>query len=311
MTSSEEISIGVEELLAQAKRLGLVPSYRIGTVLATSSRANVMVTLDNDTVPSRCYNFAGPLFTGQRVLTMSVKPHGVYVISRGSAGSPVPLVQTFIQVTGGVWTPPAGLTYATVEVQAAGGGGAGAAITAAAQWSFGDGGGGGEYARGNFSAAELGTADIAVVVGSGGAGGVGAAGGSTGGTSSFAAPGGTMTAIGGGGGSSRTASGTLNFSADTQTRVGGTGGTGGTMRIAGNPGGMGIAITTPPTGVRAGDGGSSFLGGATLESLNANGKTGASYGGGGSGAANSASQVAARNGGTGAQGIVVVTSYFN
>lgn len=93
MTSPEQISLGVEELLLQAKRLGLTPVYRLGTVLATTGAdvSGIMVTLDNDILPSRCYNFAGPLVAGDRVLTITVKPQGVYVIGNAS-GRPNPAV---------------------------------------------------------------------------------------------------------------------------------------------------------------------------------------------------------------------------
>lgn len=82
---SEAGTEAVEALLAQAQRLGLVPSYRLGTVLAASGVSGVMVTLDNDTAPSRCFNFAGPLAAGDRVFTCAIRPQGIYVF--GSAPS--------------------------------------------------------------------------------------------------------------------------------------------------------------------------------------------------------------------------------
>lgn len=86
MTSPETISIGIEELLGQAKRLGLTPVYRQGTVLGTTTPglSSVMVTLDNDDAPSRCYNFMGQLDAGDRVLVLVVKPQGLYVLGQGT-----------------------------------------------------------------------------------------------------------------------------------------------------------------------------------------------------------------------------------
>jgi hypothetical protein len=76
-----------QELLAQTQRLGLAPVYRRGTVLANSSSAPVvMVTLDNDTDPVPCFNYAGPLFTNERVLVQGIKPHGLYVLGRSGLG---------------------------------------------------------------------------------------------------------------------------------------------------------------------------------------------------------------------------------
>ncbi len=82
MTAPNESSVAVEELLAQAKRLGLFPRYRIGTVFASvgCNNVSVMVTLDNDLAPSRTYNYVGSLTIGSRVLVLEIKPHGLYTI---------------------------------------------------------------------------------------------------------------------------------------------------------------------------------------------------------------------------------------
>lgn len=307
LSPGESSEILVQAVLEQSRRLGLVPVYRVGTVFAdTSVNGRAMVTLDNDTVPTPCFNYAGAMGAGQRALVMFIKPHGAYVIGR-VAIDVLPNRQIFTDtVTPGTWTKPLGMIYADVEVQAGGGGGGGANITIASQWSFGDGGGGGEYCRARLLSSQM--ADtVTVTVGAGGtvsAGGVG----NTGGTSSFGA---LVTAIGGGGGSTRPATTTLNYSSNTQTRVGGTGGVGGDVSVAGSPGSYGLAIGSPATAIRAGDGGSAFLGGGTVESLGTDGKTGDNYGGGGSGAANAASQGTARSGGAGGPGIVIVTSYFS
>lgn len=89
MTSPEVFSIGVKELLDQAKRLGLIPTYRQGTVLLTTTPGivSVMVTLDNDTMPSRCYNYAGQLTTGDRVLVLAIRPQGLYVLGASNVSA--------------------------------------------------------------------------------------------------------------------------------------------------------------------------------------------------------------------------------
>lgn len=85
---TDQVVIGVEELLAQAQRLGLTPVYRLGTVLAdpAATSTGVMVVLDNDTTASRCFNYGGSLHAGDRVLTVSVRPQGIYVLGQASTG---------------------------------------------------------------------------------------------------------------------------------------------------------------------------------------------------------------------------------
>lgn len=207
----------------------------------------------------------------------------------------------------GTWTKPTGATWVCIEIQGAGGPGGGASATGASQWSVGDGGGGGEYARVWVPASSL-TDTVAVTVGVGGTG-VTTGAGLAGGTTSFGA---YLTAIGGGPGSQRAASGTLNFSSASLQRIGGTGG-GGTLtadlRIPGSAGGSGIALGfTGATTVRGGDGGASFWGAAQpAPDGHQNGVNGMAYGGGGTGAGNSASQ-SARTSGNGANGRVVITT---
>lgn len=304
LSNADNAEAVVGALLAQAKRFGLTTNFRTATVLAPSNTdGRVMVTLDNDTIPVPVFNYAGPLATGQRVVVVPVAPHGLFAIGAINASS-LPLAETFTVTGTARFTKTAGLIYARIQVQAAGGSGGGAGVTAAGQWAFGDGGGGGEYAEGIFLASQISDAGEIVTVGQGGIGSTGA--GTSGSNSSFGT---LVTCVGGNGGSVRTATNTLNYSSNTQTRNGGSGGTGGTIRVAGSPGGMGIGITSVAQGVRAGDGGQSFLAGGFVESLNLAGSPGRLYGGGGPGVANSAGQaaIAAMAGGN---GIVIVTSYF-
>lgn len=303
LTPADAASTTISALLDNGRRLGLFPIYRTGTVFADAETpGRAMVTLDNDIAPVPAFNYAGPLAASQRVITIMIPPHGLYILGAVNA-SPIPTVETFTVTGTATYTKTSGLVYARVQVQAGGGAGGGANATAAGQWSFGDGGGGGEYAEGLFLASQIGSTET-VTVGRGGLGSTGA--GTVGLNSSF---GSLITCVGGGLGSVRPASSTANFSQNTATRNGGSGGAGGTTRVAGNPGGLGFAINSAGTGVRAGDGGSSFLAGGYVESLNGAGSPGRTYGGGGPGVANSASMsaVAAMAGGN---GIVIVTSYF-
>lgn len=304
LTGADQATVTVGALLDNAKRLGLMPGYRTGTAFAEATAdGRAMVTLDGDTAPVPAFNYGGTLAPRQRVITISIPPHGLYIIGAVNV-SPLPLIEQFTVTGTARFTKTAGMIYALVEVQAAGGSGGGAGATGVSQWSFGDGGGGGEYARGIFLASQISDSGEIVTVGQGGIASTGN--GAAGTNSSF---GSLITCVAGNGGSVRTATGTLNYSANTQTRSGGGGGTGGTFRVAGSPGGMGIGITSTAQGVRAGDGGQSFMAGGRVESLNLAGTVGRPYGGGGSGSANSASQAAAA-GGPGADGIVIVTSYF-
>lgn len=304
LTGSDQASVTVGALLDNAKRLGLLPAYKTGTIFADATTdGRAMVTLDNDTAPVPAFNYAGPLASGHRVITIAIPPHGLYIIG-AIAPSALPVVETFAVTGTATYTKPSGLIYVDVEVQAGGGAGGGATATGVGQWSTSDGGGGGEYARGIFLAGSLGATET-VTIGQGGIAASGASG-TAGGGSSF---GSLITTIAGGGGTTRAATNTANFTSNTQTRSGGAGGTGGTYRVAGSPGGMGIGIGSATTGVRAGDGGQSFLAGGRVESLNIVGGAGRLYGGGGAGAATSASQSAVA-GGAGGDGIVIVTSYF-
>lgn len=305
LSSGDNAESTIRALRDQAARLGFMPDYRTGSAFSAATvDGRVMVLMDGDEQPVPAFNYAGPLATGQRLITVRIAPHGLYVFGAISTAF-VPLVEQFTVTGTSRFTKTAGMLYAIVEVQAAGGAGGGAGATGVSQWSFGDGGGGGEYARGILLASQISDAGEIVTVGQGGIAGTGN--GAAGTSSSF---GSLITCVAGGGGSVRTATGTLNYSANTQTRNGGGGGTGGTTRIAGSPGGMGIGITSTPQGVRAGDGGQSFLAGGRVESLSLPGTVGRPYGGGGSGAANSASLPAVA-GGAGADGIVIVTSYFS
>lgn len=85
--------------------------------------------------------------------------------------------------TSGTYTPTNGMSTAIIEVQGAGGAGGGCPATGPSTISIGVPGSAGAYAKGRYTAVEIG-ASQAITVGAGGSGVVGATGGG-GGTSSF------------------------------------------------------------------------------------------------------------------------------
>jgi hypothetical protein len=201
-----------------------------------------------------------------------------------------------------------GLKAVKVRVVGAGGGGGGAGAAGSGNHSAGGGGGGGGYAEKYIDEASLVT-DTTITVGAGGAGGTSGTSyaGNAGGTSSFGTQ---AVATGGEGG------GTVTNSALMVGAVGGDGGSG----VVGGP--IGILATGGPgmTGNGYGTlshgapGGGSFMGGGgagvytPAGSAEITGTAGGKYGGGGGGASVN-SNGSARNGGTGAQGIVIVEVY--
>lgn len=199
----------------------------------------------------------------------------------------------------GTWTRPTACRAIQFQMVGGGGGGGGVDNTSSGHYGVGGGGGAGETV---IHFIENPSASYSVVIGSGGAGGV-ATGGSGGVTTSF----GALTALGGGGGSSL-ASNTL-----TVLTAGGSGGSGGAgtvdVRFPGQPGAMGVAVSTGR--LISGDGGPSSLGGGAQgrNVASANGLTPTGYGGGGSGGAR-AGAVATSNGGAGAPGVVIVWEYY-
>ena len=187
-----------------------------------------------------------------------------------------------------------------VRVQGGGGGGGrtdGVINTGAA------GGGGGVYAESFISDLSTITDPITVAVGGGGAGGtsVGAGTGGTGGASSF---GSLVVASGGLGGGRGFGTGRSGGPNDIATSGAGD------VVIAGGSGHpcffQNTDVTTGPFG---GAGGASRLGNGSRYTLpNNNGAVGVGAGSGGGGASNGGSAVL-RNGGAGAQGIVIVELY--
>lgn len=184
-----------------------------------------------------------------------------------------------------------------------GGGGGGCAATGAGQYSAGTGGSGGGYFERWLTAAEL-AASETVTVGQAGSTGAGAAGGA-GVASSFGAHATGNGGNGGSGGGATSGNGALLGPAGATA-------TGGDVNITGSSGGQNWASGTSNL-AWGGEGGSTPLGaGGTTRITITGGGAGddaEGYGAGGSGAVNGPGQGAAKAGGAGVPGIVIVDVY--
>ncbi len=212
-------------------------------------------------------------------------------------------VDIFSTVGADTWEKPPGARVIRVQVQAGGGAGGGVVTTAAGEACAGGGGAGGAYAESWFAATEV-ADSVTVTVGSGGTGGTGTGGSGT--TSSF---GSQVTGSGGpGGGSTGTATSNAGISGATSASQTMTG----DIQIAGQGGGAGMRV--PGAVSMAGMGGASQLGnggrGCAAAGAQVAGAPGTGYGGGGGGAVSGTTADGALNGGDGAPGVVIVSTYF-
>ena len=195
------------------------------------------------------------------------------------------------------------LQYVIVHVVGAGGGGGGVAATGATQSAVSTGGSGGCYARSLFSDVASIPSSVTVTVGAGGAGGLaGANPGSNGGESSFGS--GTGVEVSGAGGAGGLAGVTVS---SAYSRVGVPGANTGVGQIV-IPGGDSQPSISPvylyPAPGKSGESYFSF-GIVFTGGYSGNGPDAASYGGGG-GAAVNANRQAARPGGAGGDGLVIL-----
>jgi hypothetical protein len=209
---------------------------------------------------------------------------------------PIMRIRQQLFTVNGTYVPDPAMVHCIIE-GVGGGGSGGGVIGTAGQQTNGSGGGGGAYSRKYATRAEIGASQN-VAVGAGAATGGWAAGLRGGDT----AVGSLLYANGGSGGpigqsgvaiSQGGAGGTINAS------------TKGDFSIAGGDGGGGQGSAN--NFLFCGWGGASFFAGERTPPLAANGTTGRSYGGGGSGA----QSLGANNfsGGPGASGVVIITEY--
>lgn len=215
-----------------------------------------------------------------------------------------PKVEYFTIAGTDTWYKPLGARSVRVQVQGSGGAGGGTVATGVSQTSAGSGGAGGAYGESWISANTL-SDTVTVTVPGTTVGQVGSVAASSGSTASF---GSYVSAAGGGGGGSLAAAGT------TQANPGGSAfgqAITADLAISGQGGGSGARLGTQ--GALGGMGGNSHLGGGGrglgIQTGTNTGVPGQGYGAGGSGACAGQNAVALL-GGDGAQGIVIVTTYF-
>lgn len=222
---------------------------------------------------------------------------------------PITKVTRTVITSPGTYTRPVGLVFADVQVVGAGAGGGGSAASTTYATGAAAGGAAGGYARGIFTAAQIGASQAATI---GAAGTAGAAGANTGGDGGTTSLGALISATGGKGGQG----------ASTTLRVGliagdvGGIGSGGDFQTHGEPGGSGISNGDSGGSANLGGaGGNSFFGGGADPQNNGTGAGIAafSYGGGGSGGVvlgNNTAQ-AAQVGGAGFKGIIIIDEYIS
>ena len=221
-------------------------------------------------------------------------------------GAPAPIITTVFTASDPTWTPSAGVKALKVTVTGGGGGGGGA-VSAASNTACGVSG----------SAAGTGiktvnapiAASYAVVVGAGGSGGLGSTGsdGGDGGDSSFDGIGISIITGSGGNGGSGDPTPTTGIGG-LAGQLGGTASNGDLNIAGGNSGRMMIFNGFTTQDSRSG---ASYWGGGGSLIVSADegvGSPGVAYGSGGAGALTLG--VADRDGGDGAEGIVVVEEYF-
>lgn len=239
---------------------------------------------------------------GQRVVLIPVGTTYL-IIGTVDVAPQDPKVDIFSTTGSDTWDKPQGARFIRIQTQAGGGAGGGVVTTAAGEVCAGGGGAGGAYAESWLAASEV-ASSVTITVGTGGTGGTGTGGSGT--TSSF----GSQVSASGGPGGGSTGAGSTNAgisgaTSASQTMVG-------DIQIAGQGGGAGMR---QPSGVTMGGmGGSSQLGnggrGCSAAGAQVAGAPGTGYGGGGGGACSGTTADGALNGGDGAPGVVIVTTYF-
>lgn len=294
-------STNVVSGLATANRATLVTNTT-GVPVMTSSMTNGQVVIGSTSgTPTPATLTAGTN------ITITNAANSITINAATAFTSSV--IQVF--TSSGTYTPTSGMKYCIIELVGGGGGGGGCSTTGSGTVSAGAGGGGGGYARGLFTAADIGASKTVTIGAAGSAGTAGGGGGGTGGTTSVST---LLTGTGGVGGGGSSATGTTISSV-----AGGDGGSGGgtgadiTARGSFGTDAFGFHNSGQYLYATSGSGGASFFGGVsrgvTVTGSNSTpGRGGNNYGGGGSGAACvNASQ---NSGGAGAAGCVVITEFI-
>lgn len=96
---SELISVGVQEVVRTARRLGLIWDLRVGVVTELTSSSLIKVRLDADSEPISAVPMVGTTFVGERVYVISVPPAGNFVIGAVNRIYPRSRIATAVRET--------------------------------------------------------------------------------------------------------------------------------------------------------------------------------------------------------------------
>lgn len=96
--SADSLGIAVQELVAQAKKLGLTWDLRPATVVNGANTSNISATYDGDTTPLNMTSLVGILSNNSRVQVIFVPPAGHFII--GWVGTPLSFTATSLTVNG-------------------------------------------------------------------------------------------------------------------------------------------------------------------------------------------------------------------
>lgn len=302
----EVVDAGIQAMLENAKRLGLVWTLRLATVIRGSDVAAISAVYDGDTQTISMTSVIGPLAIGARVYVVMVPPSGNYIIGTVSTAPTYRYAETLPFFADDTFTKSQypNLGGVISEIWGGGGGSGGCASTIASQAAVGGCGGAGGYSRKWIPADSLQDVETILVALGGTAGAAGANNGGNGGDTLF---GSHHSALGGAGGTGGAATG-------GSTLVGGgDGGTasGGDWNVTGDDGDFGQIISLVPIRMMRGGGGPFFggTGRVTGSGSGGNGNQGSLFGSGATGALNLASQ-SARAGAAGRIGLCLLHLYM-
>lgn len=232
-----------------------------------------------------------------------------------SVWATAPVVRTYdadAYPSGTTWTKPVNpdVTHILVECVGGGGGGGGIVNPTSGKATGATGGGGGGYAKKLWTAADL--ASISTLTITPGAGGsAGNSSGSDGGAGGASTVSGTgLTSVVGGGGSGGKGDTSATSGNSTNNGRGGGTGTGGDVNTTGVASDSHRIIGG--VSINGSRGGGSIWGGGSLQYVNTYGRNGSGIGSGGGGANATGAESTGTNrvGGSGSDGIIVITEFF-
>lgn len=87
--SAENLGIAVQELVAQAKKLGLIWELKPATIVRGSVPNNIIAVYDGDTTPLSMSSLIGIVADGKHVQVISIPPAGHFIIGEASTAMPM------------------------------------------------------------------------------------------------------------------------------------------------------------------------------------------------------------------------------